>query len=201
MSRTRLIITIVVIVLLIAVIVLALISIFGARKKDSNENIVLPVVEENYVTQKLPTAEPNVNNVQVVAPVAKELTAEEKERSFLIKTAAAFAERFGSYSNQSNYENLLDVKTLMTQKMQSWIDSLVASKKQGPLPTVYYGITTRALNTNIQNLENSKVEIVVSTQRQESVGAEANSRVYYQDLQIVFSKDSGVWQIDEARWQ
>ncbi len=201
MSRTRLVITIVVIILLIAVLVLALISIFGARKNESTEPIVLPPVDENQVTQKLPTTQPDINNVKVVAPVVKELTAEEKERSFLIKTAAAFAERFGSYSNQSNYENLLDVKILMTLKMQTWIDSLVVSKKQGPLPTVYYGITTRALNTNLKILESKNAQVIVSTQRQESVGAEANSRVYYQDLQIVFLKDSGVWQIDEARWQ
>ncbi|MDD5289946.1 MAG: hypothetical protein PHT40_01950 [Patescibacteria group bacterium] len=199
MPRGRTIFTIIAIIILLGVITLAIFLIMK-QKVDENINTVILPPDTGQVTTNTPEVPavtepaPEPESVPLIAP-----TEEEKTRGFLIKTAAAFAERFGSYSSQSNFENLLDLKMLMTERMQNWVDSLVVA---GSAPaTVYYGLTTKALNTEIKNLDATSAEVLVSTQRQESVGSEVNSKVYYQDILISFVKEAGLWQVDEARWQ
>jgi hypothetical protein len=200
--NTRTILTIFAIIILLAVIGLAAYLIMK-QKVDENINSVATPIDSGQATSNTPEIpqvnEPAITNQTEVKTSAVTLTAEEKMRGFLIKTSAAFAERFGSYSNQSNFENLLDLKMLMTERMQNWVDSLVVAGSSGS--GVYYGLTTRALNTEIKNISENTAEVSVSTQRQESVGSEINNKVYYQDILISFVKEGGLWKVDEAKWQ
>jgi len=200
--NTRTILTIIAIIVLLAVIGLAAYLIMKQKVADNVNTVILPpdTGQVTANTPEVPVAnEPQNNNELTNSTPPPTLTAEEKMRGFLIKTSAAFAERFGSYSNQSNFENLLDLKMLMTERMQNWVDSLVVAGNSNS--GVYYGITTRTLNTEIKKVSEDAAEVSVSTQRQESVGAEVNSKVYYQDVLISFVKEGGLWKVDEARWQ
>ncbi len=145
---------------------------------------------------------PTTTTVTAVVP---EATPEETLRSDLLRLAAAFAERFGSYSNQGNYENLLDLKTLMTTNMQAWTDNFIKqSQAASGTNSVYYGVTTKAISTSIASLDEvaGTATIVVGTQRRESSGSMADSSVInYQNLQLVFKKVNGEWKVDEATWQ
>jgi hypothetical protein len=206
MPKAKLIITIIVIFILLAIIAFAIFSIMKQKVSEKinsvsiNENIdsaTANILNENNSGNDTSNDLNNDINNNISEPVV--LSEQEKVNGFLIKTSSAFSERFGSYSNQSNFENLLDLKMLMTEKMQNWVDSLIV--KGGSQNAVYYGITTKALNTNIKNSSESVSEVIVSTQRQESVGSEINSKIYYQDLIIIFTKEGGLWKVDSAIWQ
>jgi hypothetical protein len=149
-----------------------------------------------------PLALPAVN-----APLAEvpKVSDEEKLRSDLSRLSAAFAERFGSYSNQGNFENLLDLKPLMTKKMQDGTDDFIAASREARGDTsVYFGVTTKAISTNIALLdeEGGQTTIVVRTQKREASGSMTeNVRIYYQDLELVFLKLGEEWKVDEATWK
>ena len=44
------------------------------------------------------------------------ISQEERSKDNLMRLAASFAERFGSYSNQSNFSNIIDLKIFMQLK-------------------------------------------------------------------------------------
>jgi len=145
---------------------------------------------------------PNSTTVSAVVP---EATPEETLRSDLSRLAAAFAERFGSYSNQGSFENLLDLKTLMTAKLQEWTDNFIKqSQAASATNSVYFGVTTKAISVDISSLDEGAgtAKITVGAQRRESSGSMADSStIKYQNLELVFKKVSGEWKVDEATWK
>lgn len=157
----------------------------------------------NTNTPPPPLALAPVNIPSTAPPV--EVSDAEKLRSDLSRLAAAFAERFGSYSNQGNFENILDLKVLMTPKMQGWADDFIAGSKasQGN-NSVYFGVTTKSVSSNITALDEGigEATVVVSTQRREASGTMSdNVKIYYQDLELKFKKINDEWKVDEATWK
>lgn len=133
--------------------------------------------------------------------------AAEKNRTLnsedLRKMALSFAERFGSYSNQSNYGNVEDLKILMTPKMQDWADSYVADlKSQHKDNSTYYGITSIAISGEVKKFDDQAgvAEIMVSTQRREVVGS-GEPKVFSQNVLIAFEKINNEWKAGSATWQ
>ncbi|MFH1456779.1 MAG: hypothetical protein ABIF17_01540 [Patescibacteria group bacterium] len=192
--------SIIVILLLVAVIVLAVFLIIKNKNQQS-------IVEASNLLDDLSI---DVDNQNLPAEQAKkpsenfiraELSEQEKEQGFLLKTSSAFAERFGSYSNQSNYENLIDLKYFMTLKMQKEVDSKLANRDFTKSNNIYYGVTTRTLSTEIISMSNMAVVVKLKTQREEFWGADTNSKVSYRDILINFIKEGGVWKINSANWQ
>jgi hypothetical protein len=120
----------------------------------------------------------------------------------LTRLAMAFAERYGSYSNQSDFVNLLDLRALMTQAMAARTDRFVESARASFDPNDgYLGTTTRALTADLDSFDDDAglATVTVTTQRREASGLAAD-RVYYQELELDFEKVSGEWLIDTATW-
>lgn len=116
-----------------------------------------------------------------------------------------FAERFGSYSNQSDYSNINDLKLLsMTEKMKDWADNYVRDlRSSAPADQEYYGVTTKALlepQILSFDLDGNKVELLLTVQREESFSS-GPSNVFSQDIKITFIKEDGEWLVDSAFWQ
>src|SRR6056297_1177249 len=92
-----------------------------------------PIEEEQEVEQKPEERRQNI------VPEERELNAND-----LGKMASSFAERFGSYSNHSNYSNILDLQIFMTRKMKNWAEKSIEESKN-EYSDIYYGITTKAI--------------------------------------------------------
>ncbi len=125
------------------------------------------------------------------------------DQASLRRLASAFAERFGSFSNTSNFENITDLTVFMTDRMQDWASKYVADARAGrTVNPVYAGTTTRAINTEVVSFDGTAgtAEIKVTTQRQELTGATESGNVYYQVLDLNFIKAAGVWKVDSATW-
>jgi hypothetical protein len=120
------------------------------------------------------------------------------------KISMAFAERFGSFSNQSNYGNFTDLKILMTSSMKDWVDKYVADlKDQTKDNTTYYGLTTKALTYEVKKFDETagKAEILIGTQRRESTTEINGGNPYNQELTLKLIKVNNEWLFDEAYWQ
>jgi len=148
-----------------------------------------------------PVIPPNSTTVSATVPEASQ---EEKLRSSISRLAAAFAERYGSYSNQGNFENLLDLKSLMTEKMKAETDNFIRQAEISAGDSAsYFGVTTKAISVNIVSINEGAgtAEITVGTQRRESSGSMANnSAIKYENLELTLWKISGEWKVDAAKW-
>lgn len=119
--------------------------------------------------------------------------------------ARSFAERFGSYSNQSDYSNIDDLKLFsMTKKMKEWADDYVRGlRATTPSKQEFYGVTTKALlepKILSFDLPGNKVELLLTVQREESFSSGPN-KIFSQDIKITFLKEGGEWLVDSAFWQ
>ncbi len=123
----------------------------------------------------------------------------------LERMARSFAERFGSFSNQSNFSNISDLKMVMSGNMQVWANSYIEKNtKNNVANEVYYGLTTKALSTEVKSFNNQGGEavIIVDTRRREAMGATNNaSNLFNQKILITFVKENQAWRVDSAYWQ
>ena len=123
----------------------------------------------------------------------------------LKRMASSYAERFGSYSNQSNFSNIIDLKFFMSRKMQKWADSYVNEQRRiNANNDIYYGITTKAISEEIKTYDDDigQASILVKTRRREASSSTNNiSNVFAQNIIIDAVKENGAWKIDGARWE
>lgn len=195
MSRRNKIIIFVIVALIILIIIFALIWWLLQRGAiqppgvDTNRPAIEP--------KKLPVTS-GLTNISPISGEKPELEATLKA------VAMTFAERFGSYSNQGNFENLADLQDLMTIKMKGWTDNFILEQKAALTDnSIYYGITTQALSATLVDLDESlgRAEVIVNTQRQEAKGSTINPRVFYQEIRLSLVNTGAGWKIDEATWQ
>lgn len=127
----------------------------------------------------------------------------EQDAEAVKKIAMAFAERFGSFSNQSNYSNIEDLRIFMTTSMGDWAEGYLAKLKEEKSNNGdYYGIITKAISAEVEEFDKTKgtAKIVITNRRQETNGRIA-SDYYNQELTLNMAKEDGAWKADSAIWQ
>jgi hypothetical protein len=157
----------------------------------------------NAVVSNTNNANTNSTNTNAVITNTTPTTTEFSEAS-LKSIARSFAERFGTYSNQNNFENIEHLIPYMTERMKQWATNYLEEKRANPVYAgIYHGITTRSLSIETVSYDTSTgtAEFMIKTQRRESTGSTSNSQLTYQDIQIKFRRDQGIWKVDEAWWK
>jgi len=127
-----------------------------------------------------------------------------KLRQTLAQRASDFAEKIGSYSNQTDFKNLEELKPIMTKSWQAWADGFMRKGRASKKPTdVYQGTTSKALKVKTMNFDMGKgqAEFMVTCQRSEFRENMEKSRLYYQDIKVKFVKEEEEWKVDGAWWQ
>jgi len=166
-----------------------------------------PVIEQPAATTPVETVEPVVETpVQAPTTVqpAPPLKKAEVNQDDLARMASAFAERFGSFSNQSDYGNVRDLQIFMTNTMKDWSENYINDARSRKTQTaIYYGIVTKAISSTVKQFDadTGLAEILVKTQRRESAGLAGNSSTFYQDIIIKYIREQGVWRVDGFYWQ
>ena len=147
-----------------------------------------PVVNSQTVVTRENDGEPTVPPVEEVKVTNSELQG----------LAYTFAERYGSFSNQTDFANLRDVLPLMSGALKTQTENYIASASTAG---EYYGITTRVLSIKVISDDGTSGVVEVSTQREESKSNPNDSQVKYQKLVLNYSKEAEVWKVVSAVWQ
>jgi hypothetical protein len=145
------------------------------------------------------------NEEQNIATATRSVVKKEFNKDDLMRLAASFAERFGSYSNQSNHRNIYDTEIFMSKKMLVWASSYLAEPAAtSSISDAYYGITTKAIAKEVKDIDDSAglATVLVHTRRQEASGTTGNvSRAFNQNIVIKLVKENNSWKVDSAVWQ
>lgn len=193
-------------IIIIALILIILIIYFIFLKKAPVPVDTVPV--ESGATGQLPASEqvgattvsdaPKAASYNVAAAAPHKVNADD-----LGKQSMSFAERFGSFSSQSNYGNFTDLKMFMTSNMQTWVDEYIVELKSQKSASSYYGLTTKALTYEVKKFDDKagQAEITIGTQRRESTEEINGGQSYIQNLDLSLVKVNGDWLFDRAYWQ
>ncbi|HLD18169.1 MAG TPA: hypothetical protein VJB99_03805 [Patescibacteria group bacterium] len=139
-------------------------------------------------------------SVQVLPPLSEQDIQKMEIQAPLQALAKTFAERYGSYSNESAFANLTDVLPLMSQRFRAETEKMLATSIPS---TAFYGVTTRVLAVSIETMDDSSgiAQTSIHTQREETTGTVQNVVTIYQILTLDFVKENSTWKVDRARWQ
>lgn len=181
----------------IAIAVIALIVFLLYSSKEKQNPQALQNAEQ-------PAAENNINKKEEEkkAVIENKLKENKIDENALKQMAASFAERLGSFSNQSNYGNISDLQIFMTDKMRIWADDYIAAQKAKKGDTAaYFGVTAKVLSEQTITYDDAggAAEITVKTQKR-TVSGNSSAEVSYQDIIVKFIKEKGTWKVDSAEW-
>jgi len=137
-----------------------------------------------------------VNTVNSLEPASAQQTVSEAVGKQRLVTH--FVERWGTYSNQSNFENISEALPFMTESMQVYGRQLIATGRARPSGETFFGTTTVVLSTVDGASTDASAEYTVSTQRIEKTGD--SERAYYQDIVVTLQKVAGEWKVNKAVW-
>ncbi len=132
----------------------------------------------------------------------KPVTVQERWEDLLGNQARTFVSRYGTYTNQSDFANIKSLKPQMTLRLSRYVDTYIDDiKTKYPYTKGYYGITTRAFTQDFGNYtsQNSKVNVIIETQRIETIGD--TTRTFNQDVTVSMVYSGGVWLIDGVFWE
>jgi len=194
------------IVLIVAILVIGLVLFFFRRRgTPSGETPSVPAV--NAPTGGLgttPGTTGTITNVPVTPPTPPPtISAEERARAEAQTLATLFVERYGSYSNQSNFQNLEDLLPLMSESFRAKTElQLEELRRVTPPPTEYIGVTTRVLSVaeSLYDLPRGAAAFRASVQKSEVKGT-APPAITYPAIDVTLVREGGAWKVGSATWQ
>ncbi len=135
-------------------------------------------------------ATPVPSGVKVIPP-----TAEDVEKNAVKQFAKIFIERYGSYSTDSNFQNIRDVEFLVTeslwQKLSSQIGRISGDK--------FVGVTTGAVSAEVAALDGDSARVNMSVVQEEDKDGTVTTAS--KNVIVYMMKVSGSWLVDKFEWQ
>lgn len=188
---------------ILGLLIIFIIIYFSFIKKTTDpENLIIdegdkiPVVDEDVNTT--PSDIPRDNKVYDISKEEEHIF----NSSDLEKRSKFFTERFGTYSNQSDYSNFTELEIFMTKSFSDWTKVYASKlKENAPDHSSYYGISTRSLTAKVLDFNSSKgtAEIHILTERTETLG-DLQPESYQEGITLKFVKLSKDWLVDAAYW-
>ncbi len=114
--------------------------------------------------------------------------------------ARVFAERFGSFSNKADYENVDSVMSIATSALQAKLFEVVEGVSNDANDS-YYGISTHVLSVNLMSGDEVSEVYEVLTQREESIDSPSNTTIRYQTMTLTLVKEGESWLVDNFVWE
>jgi len=172
-------------------------------KLDKDEAQPVPAQKAAPRVQNTLPAETKKEEPKKIVNTGPKIVKKEFFEADLKTLAMAFTERFGSYSNQSDFGQLRDLKVFMSVKMQAWVDNYITVEiSKHADKSIYYGITTKAVTAEVKKFDADKGEgeVSISTQRREATGTTNNISNFQQNIVLTYVKENGAWKADGALW-
>jgi Na+-transporting methylmalonyl-CoA/oxaloacetate decarboxylase gamma subunit len=183
-----------ILVLIFLVLLLAIIwLIYMWLSRQAPEVVEEPVVEVEEVTDLIQT-NPTISEQQLEEERETRVTAAD-----VVSLSKTFVTRYGSYSNEADFANLVDVLPLMSESFAAETEAFI---EDAVSPEEYYGVTTHTVTVTVEEEDDALgvATVRVSTQREEAIGSPQNVEVRYQDILLTFVKESASWRVDSATW-
>lgn len=181
------------ILLIAAILLILLIVLLSIPWKKKAPAVVAPTsttIGQELILDK--NAAPNI-----------EVTAEDVAKATAQTVAKNFAEIYGTYSNQSNFQNVEGSLPLLSVAYRAEMSAFLASARASYKPAAEYkGVTTVVLNMITESMDDAKGKavVLVKTQKAESTGAQDTYTTKYQDMRVMLVKESGNWLVDDSEW-
>src|SRR3989339_1836021 len=119
----------------------------------------------------------------------------------LLRLGRIVVERYGSFSNRNNFENITRLEPFMTEDFKKIsIESIDEQQKQ-PQEEDFYGIATSAIAMDLTNFSAKESAMVTVTTTRTESRANQDDNVFTQTAEVSFKYVSGNWKVDNITWK
>jgi len=133
-------------------------------------------------------------------PVNRNAPAAPADPALVVRVLAmSFAERYGTYSNDANFQNLRDLVSIITDSFRAELDNII-TVGTGASPS-YHGVISHAVLAEVQQMTDSSAAVKVTTQRQESFSRLGEPQLSYETLAVELEKVGNGWLVNKAEWE
>lgn len=127
---------------------------------------------------------------------------EELEENDFKKMASSFVERFGSYSSHSGFDNIKDLRSLMSEDMEEWANGYIEERvEEESEKSDYYGVSTFATITKVEEVDKSEGRVVVRVNTQRNEVRDNKEESFSQPIEITLIQENEEWKVDRAEWK
>jgi hypothetical protein len=182
--------------LLIEILVIILLLIIGWVLYvwlSDNDVAVTPASDALQIDLQEEESSPTVSEQEI-----KRTETVRAESTDVISLSKTFVERYGSYSNEANFSNLVDVLPLMSESFRSETESFIET---AVAPEEYYGVSTQVIIVDVSSEDDEVATVLVTVQREEAIGSPQDTSVKFQEIILKMIKEQGSWYVDSATWQ
>lgn len=160
-----------------------------------------------------PQAQNNIEKIPEVIKIAEEKKVEANtaiKRSEPVdptevsikKLATSFAERYGTYSNQSNFANLEESLLFMSEKMKAREKkNLEILRSKTNDYKSYNAVVTKVATCQITHQNTDIAEAAIGAIKTEFYAKDSEKKSYQQSAVVKLIKESGEWKVDEFVWE
>lgn len=139
------------------------------------------------------------NGGEIIQPFVEEPMTNDiaVQRAEIERTTRLFAERFGSYSNYSGFDNISSLQSLMTPSMIDYTNGLAEQNDRGTTSSEYFGVSTKLLGIKIDVFSESNqatVDIIVQEQVQQGLKGEIEVRTRDGRVELLYR--NGKWLVN-----
>ncbi|OGY70149.1 MAG: hypothetical protein A3H59_01975 [Candidatus Jacksonbacteria bacterium RIFCSPLOWO2_02_FULL_43_9] len=199
MSALKKIIIIITGLILISIVVIFVITIRTAKTQPSSLTTDADAqdIQENF--------DDPISISKAVEYEPTPISEQERKERQMERFVSTFIERFGTFSNQNEFSNLEALKMVTTEQFYQWARRYGLGMMADNDSSVYYGITTQALNVSIdfsqQENPDAKRVYTVVTQRAEARGFEGNTMLFPQNADVELIKEGDQWLVNSVFWK
>lgn len=194
--RARIFVVVSLIVLL--VLGISIFLIISAKNKAAQEQVQnTPTTTENIVEKNNFDSAQLGQGATTVTPgmPVKKLTSVEVEQNGVEQLAKIFAERYGTYSTDSNFQNIKDVQDLVTPALWTKLKAKITT---GPAAN-FVGATAKVITSDLSDWDGASATV----QMQATVVKEQNgvSTTLHQNVVVSMVKSGSSWLVNDFTWK
>ncbi len=194
MSRKK----IIIIASILVIIVLAGVVYFLFLKQGKQEMPVVDVGDRQQDQQDgLPLGEDEGDTRQDQIDENRQPSQEEKDSSKVKSKSRFFVSMLGTYSPDANFQNIIDLKPLMSGNMQEWADNFIEGNRENGNNNET--VSTQVLNAEVLELDNGSALVLVFTRRHKTANGE--TKLYNSEAQVELVKIGRQWLVDGVEWR
>lgn len=183
----------------VGVFVIGIILAVVLRGSNTPEVQEAPPVEANVNVAPTPETPPEAVTPKPTTDSVK--VSEQSEQSQVLRLARIVIERYGSFSNRNNFENIRSLEPFMTEAFTKTSFDYISNNQEDGIGGDFYGVSTSAASLELTAFqENQTAQVTVQTRRVETRAGQENKQ-FNQSAVMEFQNVDGHWKVSGITWQ
>lgn len=183
----------------VGVLVVGIILAVVLRSGGQREVQQAPQVDANV--NVTPTPETPPETVTPTPTTDAVNVSEQTEQSQVLRLARIVIERYGSFSNRNNFENIRSLEPFMTEAFTKTSFDYISNNQEDGIGGDFYGVSTAAASLELSAFqENQSAQVTVQTRRVETRAGQDNTQ-FNQTAVMEFQNVDGHWKVSGITWQ